>query len=141
MGVAEVFVDTAGFLALWDAADEHHLSAVELLTELVRKRRHFVTSDFILDETATLLLVRHSHKAARDFLQTMLTTETVRVEWTGADRFHAAAEVFSRHDDKQWSFTDCCSFALMRELRISEAFTTDRHFTQAGFVPLLPGTD
>lgn len=44
---------------------------------------------------------------------------------------------FRRHADKDWSFTDCASFIIMRELRIRDAFTTDHHFRQAGFEPLL----
>jgi uncharacterized protein len=45
--------------------------------------------------------------------------------------------LFRKHADKVWSFTDCVSFALMHELRLRDAFTTDHHFKQAGFVPLL----
>jgi hypothetical protein len=33
--------------------------------------------------------------------------------------------------------TDCLSFCIMNELRLSEALTTDAHFEQAGFVSLL----
>ena len=137
MAAVDVFLDTAGFLALWDAADEHHSKALRLQAELIRKRRRFVTTDYVADETATLLLVRHSHDAAADFLDTLLRSEAVRLEWTGPDRFHAAASFFQRHADKQWSFTDCVSFCLMRELKVSDGFTTDHHFRQAGFKPLL----
>jgi predicted nucleic acid-binding protein len=89
--------------------DEHHKAAGRLQEELARKRRRFVTSEYVVDETITLLLIRHSH---------------------------AAAGLFRRHADKECSFTDCVSFMIMRE-RIREAFTTDHHFRQAGFVPLL----
>ncbi len=41
--------------------------------------------------------------------------------------------LFFRHRDKDYSFTDCSSFVVMRELRLKEALTTDRHFRQAGF--------
>ena len=85
----------------------------------------------------TLLLVRHSHAAATDFLETVERSESLRLEWIWPDRFHAAAAFFRKHADKEWSFTDCVSFAVMHELRIREAFTTDLHFKQAGFVPLL----
>jgi predicted nucleic acid-binding protein len=110
MAANDVFMDTAGFLALWDAADAHHQRALRLQSELARKGRRFLTTDYILDETVTLLLVRHSH---------------------------AAAAFFARHDDKKWSFTDCMSFSLMHDLNVRDSFTTDQHFRQAGFNPLL----
>ena len=137
MAAPDVFMDTAGFLALWDASDQHHRHAVRLQFELSRKKRQFLTTDYIVDETATLLLMRHSHSAAGDFLKTTLQSRTLHLEWIDSERFHAAAELFHRHDDKQWSFTDCVSFALMHELQIQDSFTTDHHFTQAGFNPLL----
>ena len=37
----------------------------------------------------------------------------------------------------KWSFTDCVSFELMHELNVRDSFTTDQHFRQAGFNPLL----
>jgi predicted nucleic acid-binding protein len=137
MAGAEVFVDTAGFLALWDSNDEHHSKALSLQRDLAAKRHRFLTTDYILDETATLLLNRHSHEAAADFLDTSRRSEALRLEWVDPERFFAAASWFERHADKEWSFTDCVSFVVMRELKIRDAFTTDHHFTQAGFVALL----
>jgi len=90
-----------------------------------------------VDETVTLLLIRHSHAAAVDFLRTTLQSKTLRLEWIDSERFHITAELFHRHNDKEWSFTDCVSFTLMHHLKIQDAFTTDRHFSQAGFNPLL----
>jgi len=137
MAALEVLVDTSGFLALWDAADEYHARAVRLQAELTRKGRHFVTTEYIADETVTLLLLRHSHAAAVDFLGTIEDSEALRLEWITPERFRAAAEFFRKHSDKEWSFTDGVSFALMHELRLRDAFTTDHHFRQAGFMPLL----
>jgi uncharacterized protein len=137
MAALDVFMDTAGFLALWDAADEHHGRALRMQGELARKGRRFLTTDYIIDETVTLLLVRHSHAAAADFLQTVTNSESLHLEWVTPDRFHAAAAFFARHDDKEWSFTDCVSFQLMHELSLRDSFTTDQHFRQAGFNALL----
>jgi predicted nucleic acid-binding protein len=137
MAAPDVFMDSAGFLALWDAGDAHHAAAIRLQDELARKRRRFLTSEYVVDETATLLLVRHSHAAASDSLDTIERSESLRLDWIGPDRFHAAASLFRKHADKEWSFTDCVSFVVMHELRIRDAFTTDHHFKQAGFVPLL----
>ena len=140
MAATDVFIDTAGFVALWDAGDEHHGRALRLQTELARRKRSFLTTDYVVDETTTLLLVRHSYTAAADFLKTTLESKALRLEWTDSERFHAAAELFDRHDDKEWSFTDCVSFALMHELKMEDSFTTDGHFRQAGFNPLLEQT-
>ncbi|MBM3833498.1 MAG: type II toxin-antitoxin system VapC family toxin [Verrucomicrobia bacterium] len=137
MAAGDVFMDSAGFLALWDARDEHHRASGRLQEELARKRRRFVTSEYVVDETITVLLMRHSHAAAADFLDTVERSEVLRLEWIGPERCYATAALFRRHADKKWSFTDCVSFALMRELRIRDAFTTDHRFRQAGFVPLL----
>jgi predicted nucleic acid-binding protein len=137
MAAADVFVDSAGFLALWDASDAHHRAAVQLQEEFARSRRRFLTTEYIVDETVTLLLVRHSHAAAADFLDAIEGSEALRLEWIDPARFHAAGVWFRKHADKDWSFTDCVSFVVMRELRLREAFKTDHHFRQAGFTPLL----
>jgi predicted nucleic acid-binding protein len=137
MAAADVFADTAGFLALWDASDQHHAAAIRLQGDLVRKHRRFLTTDYVVDETATLLQRRHSHAAAADFLDTITRSEALHIEWVGQDRFFAAISRFQHHADKEWSFTDCVSFTVMQELNIRDAFTTDHHFHQAGFAALL----
>ncbi len=48
-----------------------------------------------------------------------------------------AGELYRRHTDKEWGLTDCVSFVVMRDQGISEALSTDHHFEQAGFRPLL----
>ena len=49
-----------------------------------------------------------------------------------------ALKLYAERADKAWGLVDCASFIVMSEQRISEAFTTDRHFEQAGFRCLLP---
>ena len=61
MAAIDVFMDSAGFLALWDAGDAYHADAVRLQEALAGKRRRFWTTEYIVDETVTLLLIRHSH--------------------------------------------------------------------------------
>jgi predicted nucleic acid-binding protein len=137
MATANILMDSAGFLALWDASDVFHRPAVRLQSELVRKRCRFFVTDYVVDETATLLRIRHSHSAAADFLDTIERSESLELEWITPERFHAATVLFRKYSDKEWSFTDCVSFITMRELRIRDAFSTDHHFEQAGFVSLL----
>jgi len=65
-------------------------------------------------------------------------SEAFQLLWIGRERFEAARAYFQKHADHGYSFTDCTSFVLMQELRIKDVLTTDRHFIEAGFCPLLP---
>ncbi len=56
-----------------------------------------------------------------------------RIESIDETRREWARSLFFGYRDKEFSFTDCCSFVLMRELRIRRALTLDHHFLQMGF--------
>ncbi len=51
--------------------------------------------------------------------------------------FERGWQLYSDRLDKDWGLTDCISFVVMEQEEISEAFTSDRHFEQAGFIRLL----
>ena len=68
------------------------------------------------------------------FIDKIKKSKSVRVFWIDEGLFEKALVIFQKSDRKSWSFTDCTSFALMQELSISEAFTFDRHFREAGFL-------
>lgn len=80
MAAAEVWIDTAGFLALWDASNVHYHTVVRIQRNLAQRGKRFRTSDYILNETVTLLRLRHSHAAARDLLDTMEQTTAIQIE-------------------------------------------------------------
>jgi uncharacterized protein len=135
----ETFIDTSGFYATLVKSDRAHAKAARLLKQASRARQRFVTTDYVLDETATLLRARgHRHLIAPWFGAT-LDSAACRVEWTGADRFGSVVALFTERSDKNWSFTDCLSFVVMKELGLKRALTTDEHFEQVGFVRLLAG--
>jgi len=48
-----------------------------------------------------------------------------------------ALDLYGSRSDKEWGLTDCVSFVVMEEQGISLALSTDVHFKQAGFKPLL----
>ena len=133
----EIFVDTSGFYALLVQGDDRHAAAGRYLREARRRGRRFVTSDYVLDESATLLKARgHVHLLCA-FFDAVLASSTCQVEWTDCDRFDAVRAYFLKHADQAWSFTDCLSFVIMRELRLRDALTKDSHFREAGFGALL----
>lgn len=133
----DIFVDTSGFYALLIKADDRHEAAVRVLHDARRRKRRFATSDHVLDETATLLKARGHAHLLRAFFDSLRASHACRTEWTDSDRFHDAQGFFLKHADQAWSFTDCLSFRLMKQLRLRDALTKDGHFQEAGFTALL----
>lgn len=68
-----------------------------------------------------------------DFLQTVRTDPAYEVIDYHPTIYQAGLKLFSSRSDKDWSLTDCISFAVMEERSLSEALTADKHFQQAGY--------
>lgn len=128
-----LFVDTAGWVACADAADPGHADAVEARDRWLERAGLLVTTDYVLDETLTLLRFRLGLQAAETWWSQVEASSRLRWEFIGPERAESARAIFFRYRDKEFSFTDCTSFAVMRELKLREVLTTDRHFAQMLF--------
>lgn len=93
---------------------------------------------YILDEIYTLLLLNIGHTKTLDFKQKLdlLKSENVLdIVWIDEDIADQAWNIFQRFNvDKTWSFTDCTSFAVMKNMGLTEVFAFDHHFDQMGFI-------
>lgn len=133
----DLFVDTSGLYALADRRDPLRARAQQWLTSRVSAGGRLILTDYILDEACTLAKARAGASAAVRLLALVEASAGFRFEWVGPDRFEAAKAWFCKHSDHGYSFTDCTSFVVMRELKIRDALTSDRHFAEAGFRGLL----
>ncbi len=95
-----------------------------------------VTSDYVLDETTTLLRMRKGIAPALGFVDQALQSRNLNLVWMDLSLFKGATGVLRESHEGRWSFTDCASFAIMRQLGIKEAFAFDRNFEEAGFAML-----
>lgn len=133
----DILVDTSGFYALLNQRDRQHEKAKQILGDAAKERQCFVTTDDILDETATLLMARGAGHLVEQLFRVVQQSAACRIEWNDMARFEAAQRFFVKHLDQAWSFTDCLSFVVMKELRLRDALTSDEHFREAGFNALL----
>ncbi|HIC94574.1 MAG TPA: PIN domain-containing protein [Anaerolineae bacterium] len=78
-----------------------------------RQKAQLITSDYVLDGTLTLLRFRAGHKEAVEFGRWVLQSPLVKVINVDEKIWQAAWEIFVRNKDKDFSFTDCTSFAIM----------------------------
>lgn len=134
-----LFVDTAGWMACADAADPAHGRCCTARDSALEAGQSLVTTDFVVDETLTLIRLRLGLEAAQSWWQQLDRSTRLRWERIDTDRFEKARELFFQYRDKDFSFTDCTSVVVMREGRLTQALTTDRHFRQMGF-QLLPSS-
>jgi len=128
-----LFVDTAGWMACADAGDSSHAPACEARDSALQQGVLLVTTDYVLDETLTIIRMRLGLPAAKAWWEQVEGSSRLRWEWIGMERAEKARKAFFRYRDKNYSFTDCTSLVVMQELRLKQALTTDRHFRQMGF--------
>ena len=128
-----LFVDTAGWMACADGADPAHRKACAARDEWLEQEGRLLTTDYIIDETLTLLRLRLSMEAAENWWHRIAVSKRLQRESINQERAERARGIFFRYRDKLFSFTDCTSFAVMREMGLRQALTTDTHFRQAGF--------
>jgi uncharacterized protein len=127
-----IFVDTSFWVALRTADDAHPAEAVALLRRY--GDRALVTSNHVRGETWTWLNRRRGHAAAVRFLDQLARTSRLRLEFATPEREREALDWLRRRDEREYSFVDATSFAVMRRLAIREAFAFDDDFEAAGFL-------
>jgi uncharacterized protein len=72
------------------------------------------------------------------FLDALERTERVSIHFVDERLEREALDWLLRHDEREYSYVDATSFALMRSLGIREALAFDGDFAAAGFVELRP---
>ncbi len=125
------FVDTSFWVALFFERDGHHAVARGLWSG---NSGALLTTNHVIGETWTFIRRRRGHSDAVRVLDALAGSRRVtmvRVERGAED---AAWEWLRRHDDREYSFVDATSFAVMRRRRLREALAFDSDFTSAGFL-------
>lgn len=130
-----IFVDTSGWYARYVPSDPQH---VAVRAFHLANREPLVTTDYVVDETLTLLKSRGNAPRAFRLGRNLWNGRLANLIYVTAAEISDAWHLFDSYRDKDWSFTDCTSHVVMKRLRISKALTLDAHFRQFGFVTVLP---
>ena len=132
-----LFVDTAYVYALINPRDQWHLEAVEWRKRIKSEKRLLLTTEFILAEIADGLSAVNFRQAAARAIHILQENPFVKIVPASSELFAQALTLYELRSDKNWGLTDCASFVVMEENKITDALTTDDHFRQAGFTALL----
>lgn len=121
-----LFVDSSAFYALIDRSDGNHRRAYALFRAAARQRRQLVTTNFVVAEAHALLLSRLGRALAARWLLS-LTAGVIRLAEEDESR---ARTIIMSYQDKDFSYCDAASFAVMERLGLSQALAFDIHFRQ-----------
>jgi predicted nucleic acid-binding protein len=129
-----IFVDSSFWIGFLIPRDSRHRDALEVYE---RTERHtLVTTNHVRGETWTFVRRRAGHDGALRALAALAPSPRLRIDHVSHTLEDEALEWLRRHDEREYSFVDATSFAVMRRLRIWEALAFDGDFAAAGFVEL-----
>jgi len=129
------FVDTSFWVALLSGRDRNHTTARTLAQAGLGP---LLTSNHVVGETWTFVRRRHGHDTAVAAIRALRDVPTLTVVHVEPALEDDAWRWLGRHDEREYSFVDATSFALMRSRRMREALAFDGDFSAAGFVEVRP---
>ena len=121
-----MFVDSSAWFAAYVPTDPQY----RIVQNALASSDRLVTTDYVLDETLTLLKARGHADRARRFGTRIFDGSAARLEHITELDVQQAWIVFSTYRDKEWSFTDCTRLVVMQRLGITQAVALDQHFQQ-----------
>ena len=131
--MSTVFLDTGYVLALELSNDQNHRIASKHWRSLKKRLPLLVTTSYVFDEVVTYFNSRGHHAKAVEVGNRLLTSPSVQFVQVDEGLFREGWHYFQRHQDKDYSLTDCISFVVMKSSGIETAFAFDQHFVQARF--------
>ena len=130
-----VFVDTGAWFA-WFVPDDPNHARIE--SWFAANAEPFLTTDYCIDETLTLLVARGRLPRALDAGFAFFQEDLTQIHFLTPNQIHRAWILFRQRAAAGWSFTDCTSKVVIDDLRISMAVALDAHFQQFGNVMAAP---
>ena len=130
-----VFVDASAWFAAVVPSDPNHPQAANWLAT---NSEVLITTDYIIDETLTLLRARGERQRAKLLGKKFFEASIAEIYFLTEEDIRQAWAIFEQYDDKGWSFTDCSSKVVIDEMNISQALAFDHHFHQFGTVQVVP---
>jgi len=134
----KLFVDTSALVALFVRNDKNHEKAVAIFDDIRMNKIKLCLTDYIFDECITTVLSLSNHATTVQIGDFILSSHMIEFIWLDESSKLKTWDFFKHYSDKKFSYTDCSSFIIMKELGLKDYFGFDRHFQQAGFLAYHP---
>lgn len=132
-----VFVDTWALLALINRDDARHAEAVALGRRLSDEGRPLLTTAWVFTEFLGAAARAPLRALAVESIRRASNSPRMEVVPAGQEDWRRGFDLYEARTDKSWSLVDCLSILVCQARNITDVFTADRHFEQAGLMPLI----
>jgi hypothetical protein len=129
-----LFADTSYFIAVLNTHDAAHRQAVTANRD---PERAIVTTEWVLTEVGNSMSKSGRRRQFQELVRSLKRNDSVEVIPATSELFDRGCALYFSRPDKEWSLTDCISFAVMQDRNLTDVLTGDHHFEQAGFRALL----
>jgi uncharacterized protein len=133
----KIFLDTVAWIALLNSNDRLHKQAWRMMETLRQQKTQLITTEFVLLEVADALSAPAIRAQTVAFIEGLRHLPILQIIPAKQAVLDNGWDLYRRRPDKDWGLTDCTSFVVMTQEKITQAFTSDHHFEQAGFINLL----
>jgi predicted nucleic acid-binding protein len=132
----KIFADTSGWANFFVRSEPYYEQAMTKMRQWHDKKARLVTSNYVLTELVALMTspLRIPRNQQIKVIETIKSADWVEVIHIDPSLDDEAWQLLKNRPDKLWSLVDCSSIVVMQHMGITEAFTADHHFEQAGFL-------
>lgn len=122
-----IFIDASSYLSALLPKDPNLIKAVEIFRAIRESKEQLVTSYAILGEVLTISSQRYDRQIGIQFVKEILDGPT-RLILEETKLMEKAFKTFQDIKDKDVSWVDCYSFAIIEHNKIEKVFSFDKDF-------------
>lgn len=130
-----IFVDTSGWFASIVPTDKNHGAARNWL---LRNQEPLFTTDYVVDETLTLLKTGGETSRALQIADKFFKGKLAKIYFLTKEDVWQTCEIFQSYSDKDWSFTDCSNKFICEMFGHTHAFSFNRNLWQFSSIIVVP---
>lgn len=124
----EVYIDTSAFIAALDRSDSYHMRYARLLAA----PPPLVTSSLVIAEGHGWFLRRFDPRKAIQFLAFIRELTPLTVLPFGSEDLNKLSGLLQKYGDQSVTLADVHGLVIMRERKIPNCWSTDRHLALTG---------
>jgi predicted nucleic acid-binding protein len=134
-----VFLDSSFWIALRGITDANHEAARQLAAVMAARRVNLLSTLLVFSEIHAYFcrMIKVREQIITDFWH----RGVIQLEPVSYPDQQAALAILRQYEDKDFSFCDASSFAVMQRLKIRRAASFDHHFRQFPQIEVLDDPD